>query len=89
MQSNVGWLYTPVSKGVLGSPYQPECRSEPFVFRKPGLASEGTCVVSPALRCGLGSRAGLPRPAGDTFLLLMQLKIPFVCLAAAPTVDSY
>lgn len=87
----MGWLYKPVSKGVLAScTCQPECRPETLLFRKPGLALKVPVLglPSPQQWCGQ-SRAGLPRPAPDTSLLLMQLKIPCVRLAAAPTVDSY
>lgn len=51
MQLKWGWLYILDARGGLGSPYQAECHSEPFLFRKPGPDLEG------ALRCGLG-RAG-------------------------------
>lgn len=61
MQSKVGWLYRSASKGVLGSPFQPESHSEPFLFRKPGHALEvaSLSLAQPylALRCGL-FRAG-------------------------------
>lgn len=94
MQSKVGWLYRPASKGIpwLTLPTREPLRAIPFQKTWPYLG-RCLCLLSPALPSpqvwSVQSRARLPRPALDTLLLLMQLKISLVCLAAAPTVDSY
>lgn len=87
----------PASRGLPGSRYKPERHPEPLLLGRPGPALEGglpfrrAAQPRPALRCGAvrSEGAGRPRPTRDTLLLLMQLKIPLVCLAAAPAVDSY